>query len=90
MTVFDENAKKIGIAKQVGVDSSQSVVLIITKNDGSEIMVPWASIGKVGEVILLGSSQSSTQPINQSFKCSGCGFDNKEGSKFCENCGTKI
>ena len=29
--VYDENANKIGIAKQVGIDSTQSMVLVITK-----------------------------------------------------------
>ena len=37
LAVYDENARKIGNAKQVGVDSSQSVVLVITKNDGQKI-----------------------------------------------------
>ena len=94
MTVFDENARKVGIAKQVGVDSVQSVVLIITKNDGTEVSVPWNNIRKVGEVILLGKkdddevTQTSVQ-MNQA-SCSSCGFDNKQGSKFCENCGTQL
>ena len=30
--------------------------------------------------------ESTTQPG----KCSECGFVNKDGSKFCEECGTKI
>ncbi len=35
--VIDENANKVGIAKQVGIDAStQSMVLVITKNDGTE------------------------------------------------------
>ena len=58
MTVFDENAKKIGTVKQVGVDASQNVVLIITKNDASEITVQWSQIKKIGEIILLGEGQS--------------------------------
>ena len=89
LAVYDENAKKIGNAKQVGIDSNQSVVLLITKNDGSEGSIPWNSIRKVGEVILLGSPNSSTQTI-QVGKCPQCGFTNKEGSKFCEECGTKL
>ena len=85
-TVFDENANKIGIAKQVGIDSTQSMVLVLTKNDGTEGSIPWSNIKKIGEVILLGNPEDSTQPG----KCSNCGFGNKEGSKFCEECGTKL
>ena len=85
-TVFDENANKIGTAKQVGIDSTQSMVLVITKEDGTEGSIPWNSIKKIGEVVLLGNPQEDSQPG----KCSNCGFGNKEGSKFCEECGTKI
>ena len=89
LAVYDENAKKIGNAKQVGIDSNQSVVLLITKNDGSEASIPWSSIRKVGEVILLGNPNIPVQAV-QVGKCASCGFTNKEGSKFCEECGTKL
>jgi sporulation protein YlmC with PRC-barrel domain len=85
-TVFDEGANKIGTAKQVGIDSTQSMVLVITKEDGTEGSVPWSNIKKIGEVVLLGNPQEVSQPG----KCSNCGFGNKEGSKFCEECGNKI
>ena len=84
--VFDESANKIGTAKQVGIDSTQSMVLVITKEDGTEGSIPWNSIKKIGEVVLLGNPEADSQPG----KCSSCGFVNKEGSKFCEDCGTKI
>ena len=86
LAVYDENAKKIGKAKQVGIDSNQSVVLLVIKNDGTEGSIPWNSIRKVGEVILLGSPVVAAQPG----KCANCGFSNKEGSKFCEECGSKL
>lgn len=88
LAVYDENAKKVGNAKQVGIDSNQSVVLLIIKNDGTEGSIPWNSIRKVGEVILLGSP--ATPQANQPGKCANCGFSNKEGSKFCEECGSKL
>ena len=84
--VFDENANKIGTAKQVGIDSTQSMVLVITKEDGTEGSIPWSNIKKIGQVVLLGNPQVVSQPG----KCSNCGFGNKEGSKFCEDCGSKI
>ena len=84
--VYDENANKIGTAKQVGIDSTQSMVIVITKNDGVEGSIPWNSIKKIGDVILLGNPEEVAQPG----KCSNCGFANKEGSKFCEECGNKI
>ncbi|MFB5608732.1 MAG: zinc-ribbon domain-containing protein [Nitrosarchaeum sp.] len=89
LAVYDENAKKIGKAKQVGIDSNQAVVLIIIKNDGTEGSIPWNSIRKVGEVILLGNPTVVPQP-SQPGKCTKCGFSNKDGSKFCEECGSKL
>ena len=89
LAIYDENAKKIGKAKHVGIDSNQSVVLLIIKNDGTEGSIPWNNIRKVGEVILLGSPVVASQPI-QPGKCTNCGFSNKEGSKFCEECGSKL
>jgi len=83
--VYDEKANKIGIAKQVGIDSTQSMVLVITKNDNTEGTIQWNSIKRVGEIILLGNPEAS-----EPGKCSNCEFVNKEGSKFCEECGTKI
>ena len=84
--VFDENANKIGIAKQVGIDSTQSMVLVIIKGDGTEGNIPWNNIKKIGEVVLLGNPEV----VAQLGKCSNCGFANKESSKFCEECGNKI
>ena len=89
LAIYDENAKKIGKAKHVGIDSNQSVVLLIIKNDGTEGSISWNNIRKVGEVILLGSPIVAPQP-SQPGKCANCGFSNKEGSKFCEECGSKL
>lgn len=89
--VYDENANRVGTAKQVGIDTNQAMVLVITKNDGTEGSIPWSSIKKVGEVILLGNPEERvSQQQSQPGKCDSCGFVNKEGSKFCEECGTKI
>ena len=38
MSVFDENAKQVGIAKQVGVDSSSQVILVVSDNDGLSLI----------------------------------------------------
>ena len=92
MSVFDENAKQIGIAKQVGVDSKNQVVLVISDNDGNDVSINWQRIKKVGEVILLGDSPATTTGVSaqQGLRCPSCNFDNKPDSKFCESCGAKI
>ena len=92
MSVFDENAKQIGVAKQVGVDSNNQVILVISDNDGNDISINWNRIKKVGEIILLGDSSAATTSTStqQGLRCPSCNFDNKPDSKFCETCGTKI
>jgi len=92
MSVFDENAKQIGIAKQVGVNSNNQVILVISDNDGNDVSVDWNRIKKVGEIILLGDSSITTTHTSaqQGLRCPSCNFDNNPDSKFCESCGTKI
>jgi len=90
MSVYDGNAKKIGTVKQVGVDNTQNVLLVITKNDGSETAVKWNQIKKIGEIIILGEGGTVAEISQADSKCPSCGFANKTGSKFCESCGTKI
>ena len=92
MSVFDENAKQIGIAKQVGVDSNNQVILVVSDNEGNDVSINWNRIKKVGEIILLGDSSitTTTASAQQGLRCPSCNFDNKLDSKFCESCGTKI
>ena len=80
---------RLELQSKLVVDSTQSMVLVITKNDGTEGSIPWSNIKKVGEVILLGNPDTPAE-ASQPGKCSNCGFGNKEGSKFCEECGTKL
>ena len=87
MSVYSSDAKKVGVAKQVGVDSAHQVVLIVTNNSGSDETIEWSKIKKIGEIVLLGDG---TQSGSSSLKCSSCSYENKAGSKFCESCGNKL
>ena len=90
--VFDENAKQIGVAKQVGVNSKNEVVLVITDNYGNDKSVDWQKIKKIGEIVLLGNTGTEREniPAPDGLRCSNCNFDNKSDAKFCENCGSKV
>ena len=95
MDVFDENAKRIGKAKQVGVNSNQELVLVVSDVAGNDINVSWSRIGTVGEVIFLGKTGKTEEniantPVGEGLRCSSCNFDNKPDSKFCESCGTQL
>jgi len=90
MTVFDENACKLGVAKQVGVDHAQQMVLIIAKDDGAEVSVPWNMVRTVGEVILLGGTDAPQQAADEPGRCAACGLVNKADAKCCEECGSRL
>ena len=90
MSVYDDAAKKIGTVKQVGVDNNQNVILVITRDDGTDTTVKWNQIKKIGEIILLGEGGVAQGLQQNDSKCPSCGFVNKPGSKFCESCGNKI
>ena len=53
MSVFDENGNVVGTAREVGVASDRSIVLIVQAPSGVDTTVRWGRIGKIGEVILL-------------------------------------
>jgi sporulation protein YlmC with PRC-barrel domain len=83
--VYDIEAKKVGVVKEMGIQPDQSnIVLVVTRNDGTDITIKWDEIRKIGEIVLLGGS------LESNFNCSKCGYTNSQGSKFCESCGNKL
>lgn len=86
LLVYDSEARRVGAVKEIGIQPGQSgIVLIVTKNDGTDSIVKWEEIRKIGEIVLLGG-----QIAGNEFKCSKCGSANSPGSKFCESCGNKL
>ena len=95
--VYDENAIKIGTVNRIGIDPANAMVLVIAKDGGGEEAIPWSRVRKVGEIVLLGSAGPADAPVaaaaadsGNSGRCSSCGFENREGSRFCEECGAKL
>ena len=82
--VYDTEARKVGIVKEMGIQPDQSsIVLVVTRNDGTDVTVKWDDIRKIGEIVLLGNL------LESNLKCK-CGYTNSQGSKFCESCGNKL
>ena len=96
--VYDENAIKIGIVNRIGIDSTNAMVLVIAKDGGGEEAIPWSRVRTVGEIVLLGGGGGPADaPVvavsadgGNSGRCGSCGFENREGSRFCEECGAKL
>lgn len=86
IVVYDSEARKVGVVKEIGIQPGQSsIILIVTKNDGSDVTIKWDEIRKIGEIVLLGG-----QITDSNLKCTKCGNINNQGSKFCETCGNKL
>ena len=84
--VYDTEARRIGVVKEMGIQPDQSsIVLVVTKNDGTDVTIKWDEIRKIGEIVLLGCSLDEN-----SLKCIKCSYTNSQGSKFCESCGNKL
>lgn len=84
--VYDTEARKVGVVKEMGIQPDQSsVVLVVTRNDGTDVTIKWDEIRKIGEIVLLGSPL-----VESGLKCTKCGYANSQGSKFCESCGNKL
>ena len=82
--VYDTEARKVGVVKEMGIQPDQSsIVLVVTRNDGTDVTIKWDDIRKIGEIVLLGSL------LESNLKCK-CGYTNSQGSKFCESCGNKL
>ncbi len=84
--VYDTEARKVGVVKEMGIQPDQSsIVLVVTKNDGTDVTIKWDEIRKIGEIVLLGGSLGENN-----LKCIKCSYTNSQGSKFCESCGNKL
>ncbi|MDE1812669.1 MAG: hypothetical protein KGH86_07030 [Thaumarchaeota archaeon] len=84
--VYDTEARKVGVVKEMGIQPDQSsIVLVVTRNDGTDVTIKWDDIRKIGEIVLLGSLLAESN-----LKCIKCNYTNSQGSKFCESCGNKL
>jgi len=90
MSVFDDNARMLGVVEQVGLDSANVLSMCVVRNDGTKKNIALAQIKSIGEIIILSSESGSAAAAKPSSGCSKCGFENKSGSKFCEQCGTAL
>jgi sporulation protein YlmC with PRC-barrel domain len=103
MPAYDSEAMLIGNIKEIGLrrlENGRVDVSILVdnqsksdENKSSEIL--WSKISKIGDIVLVNTSWSNVEPNSQNgsaafAKCKACGRTNEEGSKYCEECGSKL
>jgi sporulation protein YlmC with PRC-barrel domain len=85
MSAYDSEAMLIGKVEQIGLSREAGSAKITIKIGDSQ--VPWDSISKIGDIVLLKMSGEKT---TSSGRCHACGYQNEAGSAFCAECGTKL
>ena len=103
MPAYDSEAMLLGNIKEIGLrrlKNGRVDVSIIVNNQlrnkevkSSEIL--WSKISKIGDIVLINENQTSEEsdPHDGSMplgKCKSCGYTNDDGSKYCEECGSKL
>ena len=77
----------IALVKDV---SDPNLIYLLYKIDGDDITIKWEQIKKIGEIVLIGNSNTDNQQVTSGANCPNCNFSNSSDSKFCESCGAKL
>jgi len=103
MPAYDSEAMLIGNIKEIGlrrlkngtVDVSIMVNNQLKDKDAKSSEILWSKISKIGDIVLINENRSKVEPDSRNgsttlAKCKACGYTNEEGSKYCEECGSKL
>ncbi len=78
MNIFDDNARSLGVVDDICLKGNKLILRI--RNDAIRD-IEWDKIIAINDIVLIKS---------QSNACSNCNYVNKEGAKFCEQCGSQL
>jgi sporulation protein YlmC with PRC-barrel domain len=94
MSAYDSEAMLIGKVEQiglrkVGVGGNARITIKVGEKE-----VSWDGISKIGDIILLKSTEANppaaAATVGGGGKCSACGYQNESDAAFCAECGTKL
>ena len=90
MSAYDSEAMLIGKVEQIGLrkvggGGNAHITIKIGEKE-----VPWDGISKIGDIILLKTSEANPATAAAGVKCSACGYQNESDAAFCAECGTKL
>lgn len=103
MPAYDSEAMLIGNIKEIGlrrlkngtVDVSIIVSNQLRDKDAKSSEILWSKISKIGDIVLINENRSNVESDSRNGstaleKCKACGYTNEGGSKYCEECGSKL
>jgi sporulation protein YlmC with PRC-barrel domain len=90
MSAYDSEAMLIGRVEQIGLRkvSVGGKAQIMIKVGEKE--VAWGDISKIGDILLLKTTETKPAAPTAGGKCSACGYQNESDAAFCAECGTKL
>jgi sporulation protein YlmC with PRC-barrel domain len=90
MSAYDSEAMLIGRVEQIGLRkvSVGGKAQIMIKVGEKE--VAWGDISKIGDILLLKTTETKPVAPAAGGKCSACGYQNESDAAFCAECGTKL
>jgi sporulation protein YlmC with PRC-barrel domain len=90
MSAYDSEAMLIGRVEQIGlrkvsVGGNAHITIKVGEKE-----VPWEDISKIGDILLLKTTEAKPAAPSAGGKCSACGYQNESEAAFCAECGTKL
>jgi sporulation protein YlmC with PRC-barrel domain len=86
--IINDDAKKVGIAKDLAWTSEGGLALIVEMEDEEEAFLPFEEIERVGDVVFVKSK--STLQTAPTVTCPVCKHRNLPEAKFCAKCGKAL
>jgi len=90
MSAYDSEAMLIGRVEQIGlrkvsVGGNAHITIKVGEKE-----VPWENISKIGDILLLKTTETKPAAPAAGGKCSACSYQNESDAAFCAECGTKL
>jgi sporulation protein YlmC with PRC-barrel domain len=86
--IINEEAKKVGTAKDLAWTSDGKLALIVELSDEQEAFLPFEEIVTVGDVVFV--KPKSTLQTAPTVTCPVCKHRNLLEAKFCAKCGKSL
>ena len=86
--VIDEDARKLGVTKDLAWSNDGKMALVIEADDEEEFFLSFSEIERIGDVVFV--KARSALAAAPSIMCPVCKHKNLPEAKFCAKCGRTL